>query len=242
MTADVPMLTGRPPGVRPGSHSRAPDHAARDGDVRVAPPGPARPLRAAAATGTLGCSCVSCSPHPCCGSCSRTSGRWPSSCQRVLPPRLVHRAGDLRLHASKLRSGRQQRGLSDHHLAHGRAGGAGHPHRCACSPSRSRTTMARVASPRLRGLLVIAVLMPLWARYLVKVYAWRTMPARQRRARLALRAVRRQRARASGSGALLHRVHLPVAPVHDPADLRRPRTDSRSRCWKRRPTSAGAPA
>lgn len=33
--------------------------------------------------------------------------------------------------------------------------------------------MARVASPRVRGLLVIAVLMPLWAAYLVKVYAWR---------------------------------------------------------------------
>jgi putative spermidine/putrescine transport system permease protein len=35
--------------------------------------------------------------------------------------------------------------------------------------------MARVASPRKRGLLVIAVLMPLWAAYLVKVYAWRTI-------------------------------------------------------------------
>ena len=34
--------------------------------------------------------------------------------------------------------------------------------------------MARVASPRLRGLLVVAVLMPLWASYLVKAYAWRT--------------------------------------------------------------------
>jgi putative spermidine/putrescine transport system permease protein len=33
--------------------------------------------------------------------------------------------------------------------------------------------MAKVASPRLRGLLVIAVLMPLWASYLVKVYSWR---------------------------------------------------------------------
>ena len=30
--------------------------------------------------------------------------------------------------------------------------------------------MARVASPRARALLVIAVLMPLWASYLVKVY------------------------------------------------------------------------
>jgi putative spermidine/putrescine transport system permease protein len=35
--------------------------------------------------------------------------------------------------------------------------------------------MARIASPRRRSLLVIAVLMPLWAAYLVKVYAWRTI-------------------------------------------------------------------
>jgi len=35
--------------------------------------------------------------------------------------------------------------------------------------------MARVASPRTRNLLVVAVLMPLWANYLVKAYAWRTM-------------------------------------------------------------------
>ena len=33
--------------------------------------------------------------------------------------------------------------------------------------------MARVASPRVRNLLVVAVLMPLWASYLVKAYAWR---------------------------------------------------------------------
>jgi len=33
--------------------------------------------------------------------------------------------------------------------------------------------MARVASARTRAILVIAVLMPLWAAYLVKVYAWR---------------------------------------------------------------------
>lgn len=35
--------------------------------------------------------------------------------------------------------------------------------------------MARIASPRVRSVLVIAVLMPLWAAYLVKVYAWRTV-------------------------------------------------------------------
>ncbi len=33
--------------------------------------------------------------------------------------------------------------------------------------------MARVASGRMRGLLVVAVLMPLWASYLVKAYSWR---------------------------------------------------------------------
>jgi putative spermidine/putrescine transport system permease protein len=35
--------------------------------------------------------------------------------------------------------------------------------------------MAKVASPRLRYILVIAVLMPLWASYLVKAYAWRSV-------------------------------------------------------------------
>ncbi|MEW5990316.1 MAG: ABC transporter permease [Chloroflexota bacterium] len=33
--------------------------------------------------------------------------------------------------------------------------------------------MARVASPRVRGILTVAVLMPLWASYLVKAYTWR---------------------------------------------------------------------
>jgi len=33
--------------------------------------------------------------------------------------------------------------------------------------------MARVASPRTRRLMIVAVLIPLWAAYLVKVYAWR---------------------------------------------------------------------
>lgn len=35
--------------------------------------------------------------------------------------------------------------------------------------------MAKVASRRGKALLVIAVLLPLWSSYLVKVYAWRTM-------------------------------------------------------------------
>jgi putative spermidine/putrescine transport system permease protein len=35
--------------------------------------------------------------------------------------------------------------------------------------------MARVASPRTRGWLVVAVLIPLWSSFLVKVYAWRIL-------------------------------------------------------------------
>jgi putative spermidine/putrescine transport system permease protein len=37
--------------------------------------------------------------------------------------------------------------------------------------------MAKLARPRTRALLVIAVLMPLWSSYLVKVYAWRIILA-----------------------------------------------------------------
>ena len=33
--------------------------------------------------------------------------------------------------------------------------------------------MARLASPRTRGILVVSILLPLWSGYLVKVYAWR---------------------------------------------------------------------
>ena len=35
--------------------------------------------------------------------------------------------------------------------------------------------MAKVATPRVQRILVIAVLMPLWASYLVKAYAWRSV-------------------------------------------------------------------
>jgi putative spermidine/putrescine transport system permease protein len=35
--------------------------------------------------------------------------------------------------------------------------------------------MAKVASGRMKALLVVAVLLPLWSSYLVKVYAWRTI-------------------------------------------------------------------
>ena len=39
--------------------------------------------------------------------------------------------------------------------------------------------MAKIARPRWRGLLVVAVVMPLWASYLVKAYAWRLILAEE---------------------------------------------------------------
>src|ERR687885_984779 len=38
---------------------------------------------------------------------------------------------------------------------------------------------ARLASPRLRGVLFVLVLVPLWSSYLVRVYAWRLILARE---------------------------------------------------------------
>ena len=36
---------------------------------------------------------------------------------------------------------------------------------------------ARIASPRLRPILLFAVVMPLWSNYLVRVFAWKTITA-----------------------------------------------------------------
>ena len=46
---------------------------------------------------------------------------------------------------------------------------------CAILAGPIALYMAKVASPRMRALLVVAILMPLWSSYLVKVYAWRTI-------------------------------------------------------------------
>ena len=39
--------------------------------------------------------------------------------------------------------------------------------------------MARVASPRFRNALVVAVIVPLWASYLIKIYSWRLILAEE---------------------------------------------------------------
>ena len=82
--------------------------------------------------------------------------------------------------------------------------------------------MAKVASPRAQRLLVIAILTPLWASYLVKAYAWRGMFSDDGPIAWVLDALRALvaglRAVRDGGDA-----GLPVAALHDPADVRRPR-------------------
>ena len=112
----------------------------------------------------------------------------------------------------------------DDRLAHGRDRRPGHAHRRRSSPSRSPSTWPRWRAAAAKAMLVVAVLMPLWSSYLVKVYAWRTMLSDGRRHQLGAGAVRaarprlRQHRRLAGD-------ELPLAAVHDPADLRRARAD-----------------
>ena len=103
--------------------------------------------------------------------------------------------------------------------------------------------MARVASPRRRALLFISVLLPLWASYLVKVFAWRVILAPSGVLDWVGPAVRPgpgQRRLRDLRPVDDHRVHLHLAAVHDPADLRRDWSGSRAPTSRRRPTSVGA--
>ena len=79
--------------------------------------------------------------------------------------------------------------------------------------------MAKVATPRMRGLLVVGMLMPLWASYLVKVYAWREILSEDGILNWALGAAGDQGARLRLRRHLAG-LQLPVAAVHDPAHLR----------------------
>ena len=82
--------------------------------------------------------------------------------------------------------------------------------------------MAKVASPRLQRILVIAVLTPLWASYLVKAYAWRGMLSESGPVAWIAAAVRARLARLRTGRHGDHAV-LPLAALHDPADVRRAR-------------------
>ena len=72
-----------------------------------------------------------------------------------------------------------QRHLLDHHAAHGGDGPRRHRHDALSSPSPSPTRWPRWPPPGQRRWLLVAVLLPLWASYVVKVYAWRTILAEE---------------------------------------------------------------
>ena len=100
--------------------------------------------------------------------------------------------------------------------------------------------MAKVASPRVRALLVVAVLMPLWSSYLVKVYTWRIMLQHDGIVNWALDPFGLHGPGLRERGHLA-RVLVPVAAVHGPADLRRARANPELACSTRPVTSAARP-
>ena len=86
--------------------------------------------------------------------------------------------------------------------------------------------MAKVASPRHAAILVIAVLMPLWASYLVKAYAWRSVLSQDGILEWLLAPFGAAHARVRPDGDDHHAV-VPLAAVRDPADLRGARAGAR---------------
>ena len=82
-------------------------------------------------------------------------------------------------------------------------------------------TWPRCVGPRARALLLVAVLMPLWSSYLVKVYAWRIILAENGILNWMLEPFGLERPGLRQRGHLA-RLLVPLAAVHDPADLRRP--------------------
>ena len=81
--------------------------------------------------------------------------------------------------------------------------------------------MAKLARPRVRNLMVVAVLVPLWSSYLVKVYAWRTILSTDGILNWFLGPVR---AVVAGLRDVrdVAGLHVPVAAVHGDPDLRGP--------------------
>ncbi len=91
--------------------------------------------------------------------------------------------------------------------------------------------MVRYASPRTKAIFYVAVLVPMWTSYLVKVYAWRLILAKEGILSWLFEAVGAQglldailQLPAIGGPSLpsslhrhVHRVRLHVAAVHDPA-------------------------
>ena len=104
--------------------------------------------------------------------------------------------------------------------------------------------MARIAAAAARPLLFVAILLPLWASYLARVYAWRD-PPQGGILNWSLRSSASARSTSATRTGRVDRVLLHLAAVHDPAGLRRARADprlaARGVARPRRPRLAHAP-
>ena len=147
---------------------------------------------------------------------------------RLLDRRPAQRRSDQGLQPRKLRSAGQRTGLPRHRLADRPHRRCWSPSPTPSSPSRSPSTWPRSRAAAARRSCVVAVLMPLWSSYLVKVLSWRTMLSEDGVINWALEPDRPARSRLRPDRGLAGD-ELPLAAVHDPADLRRPRADPRTR-------------
>ena len=147
--------------------------------------------------------------------------------ERVLVPRIrctsavVHELQPEQLPAAD----RATRQPGDHRCARSRSPWRSPPRTCSW-PSRSPGSWPGSRRRAVRSLLFMGVLLPLWSNYLVRVFAWRIILAKggPLDGLLGLAGL-------PGPGFSerldLARVQLPLAAVHDPADLRRLRADPR---------------
>ena len=145
---------------------------------------------------------------------------------------------------------------SRHHPAHGRHGRRGHASPPPSSAFPIAYYAARYAQGTWKALFYVGVLLPLWSSYLVKVYAWKLILAKEGilnwmfaglhltwllDAWLAMPVI-------GGQFALgqLHR-HVPglplcLAALHDPADQGGSGARAGVACWRPPPISARRPA
>ena len=82
-------------------------------------------------------------------------------------------------HARDVPAAGHAAGQRRHHPAHAVHGGRGHDRERASIAFPIANYMARYAGPRMKAFFYVGVMLPMWTSYLVKVYAWRLILAKQ---------------------------------------------------------------
>ena len=91
----------------------------------------------------------------------------------LLAPRRSHVGDRQRVRSGRTSDALGRSGLPNDHPPHGRHRGGRHGRRTSSLAFPLAYYAARVVTPRFRNALLIAVVLPLWANYLVRVFAWR---------------------------------------------------------------------